>query len=79
MLSKAKKIELIHDLLYFQSLSEEPYCIYSILTKEKEQIILALPDFGVVRFPDIRKMSLFGNPWDGYTPLQQMVKWISSN
>lgn len=47
--------------------------------KEKEKIIQTLSDFGVDRFPDIGKMSLYGHPWDGYMPLQQMVKWISSN
>lgn len=48
-------------------------------TKEKDQIIQTLSNFGVDRFPDIGKMSLYENPWDGYMPLQQMVKWISSN
>ena len=45
----------------------------------KLQIIKTLSNHGVDRFPDLGKMSLYQNPWDGYLPLQNMVKWISTN
>ena len=38
-----------------------------------------LSDFNVDRFPELGKMSLYNNPWDGYLPLHDMVKWISTN
>lgn len=47
--------------------------------KRKRKIIKTLSEYGVDRFPDLGKMSLYQNPWDGYFPLQQMVKWISTN
>ena len=47
--------------------------------KRKGEIIKFFSNFGVDRFPPLGKMSLYENPWDGYLPLQQMVKWISSN
>ena len=47
--------------------------------KRKKEIIKIFSNYGIDRFPDIGKMSLYENPWDGYLPLQQMVKWISSN
>ena len=45
----------------------------------KKEIIKFFSNFGVDRFPSLGKMSLYENPWDGYLPLQQMVKWISAN
>jgi len=45
----------------------------------KPKIMKILSKFYVDRFPDIGKMSLYQNPWDGYLPMQQMVKWISSS
>ena len=45
----------------------------------KPKIMQILSKFYVDRFPDIGKMSLYQNPWDGYLPMQQMVKWISSS
>lgn len=47
--------------------------------ERKIQIIKILSNFGVDRFPDLGKMALYQNPWDGYLPLQSMVKWISTN
>tara|TARA_A100001015_G_C14974297_1_gene706537 strand:+ start:444 stop:1718 length:1275 start_codon:yes stop_codon:yes gene_type:complete len=47
--------------------------------ERKIEIIKSLSDYGVDRFPDIGKMSIFSHPWDGYLPFQQMVKWISTN
>jgi len=45
----------------------------------KLDVIKILSDFGVDRFPDIGKMSIYQHPWDGYLPLQQTIKWISTN
>tara|TARA_B100000963_G_scaffold356638_1_gene377124 strand:- start:16084 stop:17379 length:1296 start_codon:yes stop_codon:yes gene_type:complete len=46
---------------------------------QKIEIIDILSNYGVDRFPDIGKMSIYNHPWDGYLPLQQTVKWISTN
>ena len=48
-------------------------------SKDKAHIMKLLADSGVDRFPDLGKMSLYQNPWDGYLPLHDMVKWVSSN
>lgn len=45
----------------------------------KPEIIVQLSQYHADRFPDLGKMSLYQNPWDGYLPMQQMVRWISSN
>ena len=45
--------------------------------KKKIELISNLSPYGVDRFPDLGKMSLYQNPWDGYLPLQSMVRWIS--
>ena len=50
-----------------------------VARKRKKEIIKILSEYGVDRFPDLGKMSLYQNPWDGYFPLHQMVKWISTN
>ena len=47
--------------------------------KDKKKIIKLLADTGADRFPDIGKMSLYQNPWDGYLPMQEMVRWVSGN
>ena len=44
---------------------------------EKNKIVKNLSYKGVDRFPDIGSMSLYTNPWDGYLPMQNMVRWIS--
>ena len=46
---------------------------------DKLNVIKALSDYGVDRFPPIGKMSIYNHPWDGYLPLQQTIKWISTN
>lgn len=46
---------------------------------DKLNIIKILSDYGADRFPEIGKMSIYNHPWDGYLPLQQTVKWISTN
>ena len=46
---------------------------------DKLNVIKTLSDFGVDRFPEIGKMSIYNHPWDGYLPLQQTIKWISTN
>jgi len=45
--------------------------------EEKNKIVKNLSHKGVDRFPDIGAMSLYTNPWDGYLPMQNMVRWIS--
>ena len=45
--------------------------------KRKKEIVKILSDSVIDRFPDIGKMSLYQNPWDGYLPLNQMVRWVS--
>ena len=45
--------------------------------KEKKQIAKNLSKKLVDRFPEIGSMSLYQNPWDGYLPMQNMVRWIS--
>ena len=47
--------------------------------EDKINIIKFLSDYGVDRFPEIGKMSIYNHPWDGYLPLQQTIKWISTN
>jgi len=44
---------------------------------EKNKIVRDLSYNGVDRFPDIGSMSLYSNPWDGYLPMQNMIRWIS--
>ena len=44
---------------------------------EKPKIVSKLSEKGVDRFPDIGTMSVYANPWDGYLPMQHMVRWIS--
>ena len=47
--------------------------------RKKIEIVNKLAQEGVDRFPDLGKMSLYQNPWDGYLPLQNMVRWVSIN
>ena len=46
---------------------------------DKVNLMKFFADAGVDRFPDLGKMSLYQNPWDGYLPLHDTVKWVSSN
>ena len=47
--------------------------------KNKINLMKYFSDFNIDRFPNLGKMSLFQNPWDGYLPLHDMVRWISSS
>lgn len=47
--------------------------------KDKFNLIKQLSKYSVDRFPNLGKMSLYQNPWDGYLPLHDMVRWISSS
>ena len=49
----------------------------SASNKRKKEIVKFLSDTVIDRYPDIGKMSLYQNPWDGYLPLNQMVRWVS--
>ena len=44
---------------------------------EKAKIVSKLSEKGVDRFPNIGSMSVYSNPWDGYLPMQNMVRWIT--
>ena len=44
---------------------------------EKTKIVSKLSEKGVDRFPNIGSMSVYSNPWDGYLPMQNMVRWIT--
>lgn len=73
--SEASSIDDIGKLLPQNTQSIGLLCSES----RKPEIIKTLSKYYVDRFPEIGKMSLYQNPWDGYLPMQQMVKWISSN
>lgn len=74
-ISKVSSIEELGKLL--------PINIQSIGLKVEESlkvnVIKTLSNYGADRFPEIGKMSLYQHPWDGYLPLQQTIKWISTN
>ena len=44
---------------------------------ERNKIIDKLSLMSVDRFPEIGTMSIYSNPWDGYLPMQNMIRWIS--
>tara|TARA_B100000886_G_C20413298_1_gene488066 strand:- start:954 stop:2249 length:1296 start_codon:yes stop_codon:yes gene_type:complete len=85
----------IHDPLYSRSVFISQIKDFSILKnnlpkniqsiglfaskRKKIEIVKKLAQEGVDRFPDLGKMSLYQNPWDGYLPLQNMVRWVSIN
>ena len=46
-------------------------------SSEKPTVVSKLSEKGVDRFPDIGTMSIYSNPWDGYLPMQNMVRWIT--
>lgn len=48
-----------------------------VLNSEKPLIVSKLSEKGVDRFPSIGSMSIYSNPWDGYLPMQNMIRWIS--
>ena len=48
-----------------------------VKNSEKPKIVSKLSEKGVDRFPDIGTMSIYSNPWDGYLPMQNMIRWVS--
>ena len=46
-------------------------------TNEKKHIVKKLSYKCGDRFPDIGTMSLYEAPWDGFLPMQNMIRWIS--
>jgi len=44
---------------------------------EKKKIMHCLSDSGVERFPNIGSMSIYSHPWDGYFPMQSLIRWVS--
>ena len=46
-------------------------------TDEKKHIVKKLSYKCGDRFPDIGTMSLYETPWDGFLPMQNMIRWIS--
>lgn len=74
-LHKVKKIEHLKNIIpnNAQSLG------LLVSNRRKKEIVKILSETAIDRFPEIGKMSLYQNPWDGYLPLNQMVRWISIN
>ena len=50
-----------------------------MLIKVRKRIIMNLSEKGGDRFPQIGKMGLYSNPWDGYMTLQNLVRWVYCN
>ena len=72
------KISRIDDLK--DKLPENVQSIGLYVTKsERKKIIMNLSEKAGDRFPQIGKMGLYSNPWDGYMTLQNLVRWISTN
>lgn len=46
-------------------------------TNEKKYIVKKLSYKCGDRFPDIGTMSLYETPWDGFLPMQNMIRWVS--
>lgn len=44
---------------------------------ERAKIVSKLSEKGVDRFPNVGTMSIYTNPWDGYLPMQNMIRWVS--
>ena len=44
---------------------------------ERNRIVDKLSLKNVDRFPKIGTMSIYTNPWDGYLPMQNMIRWVS--
>lgn len=68
----------LNDLQQILPLNTQSMGIF-VSEKRKQDVIKFFSNFGIDRFPTIGKMSIYENPWDGYLPLQQMVRWVSSN
>ena len=72
------KISRIDDLK--DKLPENVQSIGLYVTKsERKKIIMNLSEKAGDRFPQIGKMGLYSNPWDGHMTLQNLVRWISTN
>ena len=69
-------IKTINDLLDILPTNVQSFGLY-VKNNEKYEIINKLSDFGIDRFPEIGHMSFYTNPWDGYLPMQNMIRWIS--
>ena len=74
-ISKVKNTKTLFNILPINTQSIGLLC----KPNDKINLMRLLADAGVDRFPNLGKMSLYQNPWDGYLPLHDMVKWISSN
>jgi hypothetical protein len=74
-ISKVKDTKTLFNILPINTQSIGLLC----KANDKINLMKLLADAGVDRFPNLGKMSLYQNPWDGYLPLHDMVKWISSN
>ena len=74
-ISKVKNTKTLFNILPINTQSIGLLC----KANDKINLMKLLADAGVDRFPNLGKMSLYQNPWDGYLPLHDMVKWISSN
>ena len=72
-------ISLVNDVRQLSSLlPDNTQSIGLFVNKdEKNEIVKNLSYKGVDRFPEIGLMSLYTNPWDGYLPMQSMVRWVS--
>ena len=74
-MNKIKRIEDLKD-----KLPENVQSIGLYVDKtERKKIIMSLSEKGGDRFPQIGKMGLYSNPWDGYMTLQNLVRWVSTN
>lgn len=45
--------------------------------EQRREIAEILFNLGVLRVTQVGRMSLYTQPWDGYLPIQEMVKWVS--
>ena len=72
-LSSAKNLKNLSEALPENTQSIGLY----VLNSEKPLIVSKLSEKGVDRFPAIGSMSIYSNPWDGYLPMQNMIRWIS--
>ena len=45
--------------------------------EQRRDIAEILFDLGVLRVTRVGHMALYTQPWDGYLPIQEMVKWVS--
>jgi len=83
----------IHDPIYCHSLfisyvddlnqlasviPENPQTVGLACSEDRRcEIAEMLFNLGVLRVTQVGRMSLYTQPWDGYLPIQEMVKWVS--